>query len=179
MKKKAKEFATKAHEGQVRKGTDRPYITHPIEVADIVSTMTTDEEIISAAYLHDTVEDCKEVTTELIREHFGDRVASIVDAESEDKSKSWMERKQATIDRLESAPREVQMIALGDKLSNMRDMDRDYPAEGEKFWNRFRMKDRKIIGWYYISIRDRLRPVFSDTAAFQEFDRLVAKLFES
>ena len=54
---KAREFATKAHDGQFRKGTKRPYIVHPIEVGDIVSTMTTDEEVISAAILHDTIED--------------------------------------------------------------------------------------------------------------------------
>ena len=53
------EFATKAHEGQFRKGTRRPYIVHPIEVADIVSAMTNDEEVICAAVLHDTIEDCR------------------------------------------------------------------------------------------------------------------------
>ena len=62
---RAIEFATKAHEGQFRKGTRRPYIVHPIEVGDIVSTMTTDEEVISAAILHDTIEDCKGVTREV------------------------------------------------------------------------------------------------------------------
>ena len=54
MINKAIEFATRAHAGQFRKGTRRPYIVHPIEVGDIVSTMTQDEEIISAAVLHDT-----------------------------------------------------------------------------------------------------------------------------
>lgn len=56
---KAIEFATRAHRGQFRKGTRRPYIVHPIEVGDIVCSMTTDEEVISAAYLHDTIEDCR------------------------------------------------------------------------------------------------------------------------
>ena len=55
MINKAIEFATRAHAGQFRKGTRRPYIVHPIEVGDIVSTMTQDEEIISAAVLHDTI----------------------------------------------------------------------------------------------------------------------------
>ena len=55
MINKAIEFATRAHAGQFRKGTSRPYIVHPIEVGDIVSTMTKDEEIISAAVLHDTI----------------------------------------------------------------------------------------------------------------------------
>ena len=58
MVEEARSFAEKAHEGQFRKGTKRPYIVHPLEVAKIVSTMTDDEEIISAALLHDTLEDC-------------------------------------------------------------------------------------------------------------------------
>ena len=59
-------FAARAHEGQFRKGTRRPYIVHPREVAEIVSTMTDDEEIISAALLHDTIEDCAGVTREML-----------------------------------------------------------------------------------------------------------------
>lgn len=82
------EFASKAHEGQFRKGTRRPYIVHPVEVAEIVATMTADEEIICAAVLHDTIEDCKEVTEEILKLRFGERVASIVAQESEDKSLS-------------------------------------------------------------------------------------------
>ena len=72
------EFATKAHEGQFRKGTKRPYIVHPIEVADIVSTMTRDEDIICAAVLHDTIEDCKSVTADVLRLQFGERIAVMV-----------------------------------------------------------------------------------------------------
>lgn len=85
---KAMEFATKAHEGQFRKGTKRPYIVHPVEVGDIVSTMTGDEEVIAAAILHDTIEDCPQVTEEILRKEFGDRVTALVMHESEDKSKS-------------------------------------------------------------------------------------------
>ena len=96
MLNEAIEFATKAHEGQFRKGTKRPYIVHPIAVADIVMTMTWDEEVISAAVLHDTIEDCPGVTEEILREKFGNRVASLVKSESEDKSKSWEERKSDT-----------------------------------------------------------------------------------
>lgn len=152
---RAIEFATKAHEGQFRKGTKRPYIVHPIEVGDIVSTMTKDEEVISAAILHDTIEDCEGVTKELLEASFSERVASLVAQESEDKSRSWIERKGSTIKRIRCAPYEVQMIGLADKLSNMRDIDRDYPVVGEELWNRFRMKDKKMIGWYYKGIRMR------------------------
>lgn len=75
---KAIMFATQAHEGQVRKGTDRPYIVHPLEVGRIVASMTEDEEIISAAILHDTIEDCEEITEEVICREFTKRVAEFV-----------------------------------------------------------------------------------------------------
>ena len=166
------------HEGQVRKGTMRPYIVHPLEVGRIVSLMTDDEEIISAAILHDTIEDCEEVTDEVLRKEFGDRVTELVLQESEDKSKTWMERKSATIHRLRSATREHKMIALADKLSNMRDIDRDYPECGEKLWERFRMKDKKIIGWYYKGIRDVLREEFEGFPVYEEYCHLVHKNFE-
>lgn len=177
MVDKAMEFATKAHEGQFRKGTKRPYIIHPITVADIVMTMTWDEEVICAALLHDTIEDCPEVTEETIRAEFGERVASLVKVESEDKSKTWEERKGATIRRLEHAPRDVQMIALADKLANMRDIDREYPFYGEKFWLRFRMQNKIAIGWYYQSIRDVLAPTFWGMDTFSEYCYLVEKNF--
>lgn len=80
------EFATRAHDGQFRKGTRRPYIVHPIEVADIVATMTKDEEVICAAVLHDTIEDCRGITKDVLKLRFGDRVADMVMQESEDKS---------------------------------------------------------------------------------------------
>jgi len=174
---KAIAFATKAHEGQVRKGTSRPFILHPLEVGEIVASMTDDEEVISAAILHDTIEDCEEVTEDMLREEFTERIASLVAQESEDKSKTWMERKSATIAHLKAAPREIQMIGLADKLSNMRDIDRDYPECGEELWNRFRMKDKNVIGWYYKSIRESLEDAMEGTAAYREYCDLVEKNF--
>ena len=174
---KAREFATKAHDGQFRKGTKRPYIVHPIEVGDIVSTMTTDEEVISAAILHDTIEDCEGVTERMLAELFSERVAGMVAQESEDKSLTWEERKGATIRRLKEGPAEVQMIGLADKLSNMRDIDRDYPVCGEELWNRFRMKDKATIGWYYKGVREALREAFAETEAFAEYCSLIDKNF--
>ena len=170
-------FAARAHEGQFRKGTRRPYIVHPREVAEIVSTMTDDEEIISAALLHDTIEDCAGVTREMLEQRFGTRVAEMVAQESEDKSLTWEERKGETIRRLGEAPREVQMIGLADKLSNMRDIDRDYPIVGEELWNRFRMKDKNTIGWYYKGVRDALQEGFCGVAAYEEYCRLIEKNF--
>ena len=123
MINKAINYAVSAHAGQFRKGTTTPFILHPMEVGVIVSTMTTDEEIISAAILHDTVEDCPHVSIDDIRREFGDRIAEMVDCESEDKSKSWMERKAHTIEHLKKdATMEVRYIAMGDKLANIRSL---------------------------------------------------------
>lgn len=177
MINKAVEFATRAHEGQFRKGTKRPYIVHPVEVGDIVSGMTKDEEVISAALLHDTIEDCEGVTQRVLAQEFSERVAWIVAQESEDKSLSWMDRKRSTIEHLRNAPREVKMVGLADKLSNMRDIDRDYPVYGEELWNRFRMKDKNMIGWYYKGIRDVLESDFTGIDAYDEYCRLIQKNF--
>ncbi len=178
MIERAIAFATRAHEGQFRKGTTRPYIVHPLEVGEIVASMTDDEEIISAAILHDTIEDCEGVTEEKISNEFTERVAHLVIQESEDKSKTWMERKGATIAHLKEAPKEVQMIGLADKLSNMRDIDRDYPVCGEELWNRFRMKDKKMIGWYYKGILTSLKDSLDGMPAFCEYSDLVNKHFK-
>lgn len=177
MVNKATIFATKAHEGQLRKGTTRPYILHPLEVAEVVATLTDDEEIIAAALLHDTIEDCEGITSELLSVEFSARVSEMVAQESEDKSKSWAERKGHTIESLRTAAPEVQMIALGDKLSNMRDIDRDYPQCGEQLWMRFRMKNKQIIGWYYKGVQDSLKKGLGHTEAYQEYCMLVEKNF--
>ena len=177
MIQRAIAFATRAHEGQFRKGTTSPYIVHPLEVGKIVATMTDDEEVISAAILHDTIEDCEGVTQEEICHEFSERVAHLVVQESEDKYRTWIERKGATIEHLRKAPKEVQMIGLADKLSNMRDIDRDYPECGEELWNRFRMKDKKMIGWYYKGILASLKESLEGVPAFGEYCQLVEKHF--
>ena len=173
----AMDFATKAHEVQFRKGTRRPYIVHPIEVADIVSTMTKDEEVICAAVLHDTIEDCSGITWDILKLRFGGRVADMVAQESEDKSLSWEERKGATIKRLRTAPIEVQMIGLADKLSKMRDIDRDYPVLGDELWVRFLMQSKPALAWYYKGIRDALEENFKGVDAYEEYCRLIDKNF--
>ncbi len=174
-------FATNAHEGQFRKGTQIPYILHPLEAAAIVGTMTTDDEIISAAILHDVVEDT-DTTIEQIKERFGERVAALVASESEDKRENlspdstWKLRKQEMIDHLKTAPTEVKMITLGDKLSNIRAIYRDYTAIGDKLWQRFNQKDKREHFWYYSSIAECLADLDSHQA-YKEYCELVAKTF--
>ena len=71
------------------------------------------------------------------------------------------------------------MIALADKLSNIRDIDREYPKVGEEFWNRFRMKSKAAIGWYYIGVKDALQKDFAGIPAYEEYRALVEKIFGS
>ena len=174
-------FAVKAHSGTERRGKGYPYIVHPLEAVEIVATMTSDQELLAAAALHDTVEDT-DVTLEQIRTEFGDRVADLVAAESDEipagvsEEESWHSRKQAAIDRLSKAGREAKMVALGDKLSNMRAIARDYAARGDALWDLFHSKDPKEHEWHYRGLADALREL-EGTFAFQEFENLINQVF--
>lgn len=174
-------FAVKAHAGTERRGKGFPYIVHPMEAMEIVATMTPDQELLAAAALHDTVEDTS-VTIEDIRAQFGDRVASLVQSESdvfiEGKSEedSWHERKQAAMDRLAAASHEAKMVALGDKLSNMRAIARDYAVQGDALWQLFHAKDPKDHEWHYRGLAQALKEL-SDTFAYKEFVSLINQVF--
>ena len=174
-------FALRAHAGTERRGMGFPYIVHPLEAVEIVATMTADQELLAAAALHDTVEDT-DVTIEQIREEFGEHIASLVEAESDikvtgvSKEESWRIRKQAAIDRLAAAPLDAKMVALGDKLSNMRAIARDYSEQGDALWNLFRMKDRKDHEWHYRGLAASLREL-QDTFAYKEFEQLINQVF--
>jgi myo-inositol-1(or 4)-monophosphatase len=148
---------------------------------EIAATMTPDQELLAAAALHDTVEDT-DVTLEQIRAEFGDRIASLVATESDvmvegiSKADSWHARKQAAIDRLASASRDAKIVALGDKLSNMRAIARDYAEQGDALWNLFRAKDPKEHEWHYRGLAESLRELHN-TFAYQEFERLINQVF--
>ena len=180
---KAISFAADAHHGACRKGTSIPYILHPMEAASIVGTMTSDPCILAAAVLHDVVEDTP-TTIEHIRCEFGERIADLVAAESENKrenmcaEESWRIRKQETIDRLSTAGIEAKMIALGDKLSNIRAIKCDFSVLGDRLWERFNVKDPALHGWYYGALAEVLSDL-SEYPAWQEYRQLAAEVFGS
>ena len=174
-------FAVKAHSGTERRGKGFPYIVHPMEAMEIVATMTPDQELLAAAALHDTVEDT-DVSIEDIREAFGERVAALVQAESDvfvegvSEEASWPARKQAAIDRIAAAPLDAKMVALGDKLSNMRAIARDYAVQGDALWNLFHVNDPALHAWHYRGLLEALREL-EDSFAFKEFESLVNQVF--
>ncbi|MBO4689287.1 MAG: bifunctional (p)ppGpp synthetase/guanosine-3',5'-bis(diphosphate) 3'-pyrophosphohydrolase [Paludibacteraceae bacterium] len=174
-------FAVRAHHNTERRGKGFPYIVHPMEAVEIVATITPDQELLAAAALHDTIEDT-EVTVEDIRREFGNRIAELVHAESDQFSEgvseedSWHDRKQAAIDRLRHASHDAKIVAMGDKLSNMRAIWRDYQTKGDDLWNIFHIKDKAAHEWHYRGLADSLSEL-SDTFAYREFVRLIDEVF--
>lgn len=168
-------FATVAHMGQTRKGTRIPYIVHPYEVAQILTAAGADPAVICAGLLHDTVEDTG-TSLEDIRNLFGDQVAALVDGASEDKSKTWQERKQHTIDYLaHDADLDELLLACADKLSNMRAMALDYATIGDQLWERFNA-GKNQLSWYYGSLTEVLEPLHH-YEMYWEFVNLYQEVF--
>ncbi|MDY5987049.1 HD domain-containing protein [Sporofaciens sp. SGI.106] len=176
-------FAVEVHKGMVRKGERSPYILHPMEVASIASTMTKDKEIMAAAALHDVVEDAG-VLLDVLKERFGDRVAELVESESEDKRNdrppedTWQLRKQESLNVLkESKDMGVKILWLSDKLANMRSFYRNYLKNGNALWKDFNQKDPRKQEWYYRSVSEAVSEL-KEFPAWEEFNYLIDKVFE-
>ncbi|MBQ3316872.1 MAG: bifunctional (p)ppGpp synthetase/guanosine-3',5'-bis(diphosphate) 3'-pyrophosphohydrolase [Spirochaetales bacterium] len=180
---KAAAFAIKAHQDKTRKLGKLPYVIHPFEVATIAATMTNDEHVLSAALLHDTIEDT-ETTEQDLRLNFGDRVTYLVLMETEEKLadmprwKSWQERKEKSLQELEACTdRDVKILWLSDKLSNMRSFYRSWKIEGNSFWNKMNQRDPSKQAWYYRTIA-RLVSELKDQDAWKEYNTLVETVFK-
>jgi (p)ppGpp synthase/HD superfamily hydrolase len=127
---KAKDFATLAHEGQVRKYTGVPYIVHPVEVMEIVRTVKHDNTMLAAALLHDVVEDT-DCTLDDIRAEFGDDVASLVaDLTDVSKPEDGNRETRKAKDRAHSATASAsaQTVKLADLISNSVDIIKNDPS---------------------------------------------------
>jgi (p)ppGpp synthase/HD superfamily hydrolase len=175
-------FATKAHRGTLRKKDGIPYILHPMEVASIAGGITTDVEVLTAALLHDTVEDT-DVTLDTIKSQFGDRVAALVASETEDKrrdrspAETWMQRKVESLAALRNAVDPgVRVLWLSDKLANMRSFARQYEKEGDRMWKDYNQTDPAQQAWYYRTI-EALTSDLKDTNAWKELRALNARVF--
>lgn len=156
-------FAARAHKSQLRKGTDLDYITHPMEVLQILTAMDAEEDVLVAGILHDTLEDTA-VTLEEIEEAFGKRVSVLVAGHTEDKRKSWKERKQHTVESVAKAERAEKLLSLADRVSNLRSMVSDLRREGERLWERFNAP-REAQAWYSSEMLRALSDLRKDVAA--------------
>lgn len=131
-----------AHKNQKRKYTGEPYIVHPFAVAGLVSSVTNNDEMILAAYLHDTVEDT-DITFELIQGIFGKEVRDLVfwltDA-SKPEDGNRAERKK--IDRLHiaAAPAAAKTIKLADLIDNTKSITAYDPVFAKVY-----MAEKKLL----------------------------------
>lgn len=186
---KAVEFAIVVHKGQTRKGGNNPFILHPLESGIIAQSILTQlgmeseiDEVVAAAILHDTIEDTN-VTEEDIMNRFGQNILDMVLWQSEDKTKSWHERKSYTLESLDNLNDSkeselLKILILADKLANMREIKRDYDKLGDKLWDIFNVKDKAKHKWYYQGIRDKtvsLRGV----REYKEYSILISQVFDS
>ena len=150
---KALEFASVKHRDQRRKDANAsPYINHPIALASVLTREGVLEEVVlAAAILHDTLEDTQTTPAEL-REHFGERIAGIVEEVTDDQRLLKAERKRLQIEHAAAISREAKLVKLADKICNVRDVADHPPAR----WDLARR--REYFDWAK-AVVDRMRGV--------------------
>jgi len=147
--REALDMARSAHAGQIRNGSGgMPYIDHPVAVAELLSERGFSDEVLAAALLHDVVED-GEISAAEIRERFGDPVASLVEALTDDESIDPYElRKDEHRRHVAAAGPDALAIYAADKLTNVRALRDAYASQGEAVGEEFKVPlDVKLAVW--------------------------------
>ena len=153
-------FASTAHAGQTRRGSETPYVQHVVAVAWILDRSGFDEDVVIAGLLHDVVEDTA-VTIEEVAARFGPIVAGLVGHCSEvkndadGKKRPWIDRKRDHLAALADAPVEAVAVILADKLHNLTSIEYDLTL-GRDVWSTFHA-DRDQVLWYYRATLDACR----------------------
>ena len=145
------------HRDQKRKypGVDVPYMSHLAGVAILLARHGFDDEVVAAGALHDSIEDCG-VTTDILTERFGARVAKLVAAVSEtDKSLPWEERKQHYLEQFSKNPWEAQAITIADKIDNFQSIIVCKQDHGDP-WAMFK-RGRESQMWRFTQLQERMR----------------------
>ncbi|WP_313550998.1 HD domain-containing protein [Corynebacterium sp.] len=152
-----------AHDGQLRKGTDLPYVSHVYGVMHLVSQQPgVDENTIIAAVLHDVLEDASDkYSIEDMERDFGEQATTYVRMVTKDKSlNTWQERADDYLSRLDLISAPPLVIAACDKVHNLSSILADYDEVGEELWQRFNSGKESQRWWYcavYAKIERRLR----------------------
>lgn len=149
-------LACVAHASQVRKGTDIPYIAHPLGVASLVLEFGGNEGQAIAGLLHDVIEDGGPQFIAPIREQFGSRVLAIVEActdgipDENGVKAPWRERKERYLAHLLETPEDAMLVSAADKLYNARAILNDLldPSVGKAVFERFTARKSETL-WYY------------------------------
>jgi len=156
LKERAKAFAINAHKGQIRKNEpDKPMIMHPISVGMLLEELGYDDEVIAAGYLHDVVEDTIYTLAD-IKKEFGSNVSDLVKGASEpDKSLTWKERKQHTINETRNLPLRNKLVVCADKVNNLEDLMIIFQKTGIRDFSRFKEGEEQQK-WYYTGVYESL-----------------------
>jgi len=177
---KAIVFAANAHQGQKRKGDGSPYITHPLTVSITLLDHGCDEDVVTAAILHDTVEDTS-VTLNDIESTFGENIRRLVKGVSEpDKTLPWRERKEHTIKHISTAPLDERLIICADKLHNISSMIEQYQEKGKLLWEIFN-GDKKEQIWYYTQVVQGLKShndILENSSLFDSLEDKVSEFID-
>lgn len=181
-------FAYIAHLGKYRKGSQIPYIVHPMDVASILMKNGASDKLIVAGFLHDVIEDT-EMDIKIITKKFGEDVSNLILYVSEprkmrslspDKMKiTWTIRKKHTIKRIINSDYETKLLFCADKLANLRDMVNDYKIYGNKLWDKFNASEKQYV-WYYNSLVEAFQKGLiniSNTSVFIQFHECTQTMF--
>lgn len=170
LKEKSKLFAINAHKGQVRKNEpDKPMIIHPLSVGMLLEEYGCDDEVISAGYLHDVVEDTKYTILDIENE-FGKEIANLVMGATEpDKSLSWEERKEYTIKEVKKLPLRNKLVICADKINNLEDIMIKFQKSGTRDFSLFKRGEEQQK-WYYTNIYKSL--IYGENENLDIFKRL-------
>ena len=145
---KAIAYAARCHAGQPRKGSNLPYIFHPLEVLRLLKEWGADENLMAAGVLHDTVED-SDATLDDIEKNFGRDVRDLVASHTENKDLPWEDRKQHAIDEAKAGDLRVKMLVLADLTANLQDILSDLKEDaGNDYWSKFK-RGEDDQAWYY------------------------------
>jgi (p)ppGpp synthase/HD superfamily hydrolase len=182
-------FAAKHHDRQVRKGTRMPYLTHPANVAVILTRYGCDEDTVIAGILHDVIEDCvregwtREMLEDRIASKFGDEVLQAVLAvtkrrvDDDGVELSRDEIKADYLDRLAQASEAARWVCAADKVHNagsiLADLRRTIDAE--TVWGRFSGGRDSTLQWYR-GVCDRLTTIGFTAPILAELTELVVAL---
>jgi len=174
-------FALAAHGDQTRKGTQIPYVSHPLSVAGLVLEAGGDVAQAVAALLHDTLEDGEGVDEERLRRGFGADIAAIVVAcsdvlpgDTRERKSPWGDRKRRYFAQLASAAPRVRLVAACDKLHNLRTLIADLRDQGPAALERFTASPEQTR-WYHESAHALLRDALPPGMRF-EFGALIEAL---
>jgi (p)ppGpp synthase/HD superfamily hydrolase len=150
--RQAVKFAIKTHEvyeKQKRKGKDIPYITHPLTAGLLLASVGANEYTIIAGILHDTIEDSikeKKVTTEMLEERFGKKVAELVLSVTEqNKELSWEQRKEEALEHIKTFSHDSLLVKSADVVSNLSELLDDYEKFGDETFERFNAPKKDLI----------------------------------